>query len=210
VGYGALRGAAGANTGSNNVAVGIETLKFNTTGINNTVIGSLAGNTITTGSNNIVIGSGAQVALATGSNQIVIGAGTASTAYVNAPSWSFSSDKRLKSDIKDSELGLNFIKTIRPVSYYRKDDVNKKTEYGFIAQELEKALENAGSTNNGILSKTANGMFAVRYNDFVPMTIKAVQEQQELIEQLLKTNEKLLKNNQEILKRLEALEKKIK
>ena len=105
-------------------------------------------------------------------------------------------------------MGLDFIKTIRPVSYIRNDDVNKKTEYGFIAQELETALNNAGAANNGILSKTANGMFAVRYNDFLPMTVKAVQEQQVLIEKLQKVNAELMKTNAEILKRLEVLEKK--
>jgi hypothetical protein len=29
----------------------------------------------------------------------------------------------------------------------------KKTEYGFIAQEVEATLNNAGATNNGIISK---------------------------------------------------------
>ena len=129
-------------------------------------------------------------------------------AYVNAPGWATSSDRRLKSDIKDSPLGLDFIKTLRPVSYFRKDDVNRKTEYGFIAQELEIALNNAGSTNTGILGHTSNGMYAVRYNDFLPITVKAVQEQQVVIEALQKKNEELMKINAAIIKRLEALENK--
>jgi hypothetical protein len=77
-----------------------------------------------------------------------------------------------------------------------------------MAQELDEALNLAGITNNGIISKTANGMFAVRYNDFLPITIKAVQEQQLLIEELQKQNAALLKVNEAILKRLEALEQK--
>lgn len=200
---GARTGEA-VTTGSKNTFIGTFSGLALATGIENTFLGYGAGATGNF-SNTICIGNGVNP---TADNDIRIGSGTAGIAFVNAASWSYSSDRRLKSDIKDSELGLNFIKTIRPVSYYRKDDVNKKTEYGFIAQELEKALDKAGSTNNGILSKTANGMFAVRYNDFLPMTIKAVQEQQALIEELQKTNAELMKTNAAILKRLEKLEKK--
>ncbi len=201
-------GSTGA-TITQSVAVGASALisaSNNTT--RNTAIGHSAGSNITSGNDNIVIGANAQVSSPTGSSQIVIGAGTAGTAYVNAPSWSFSSDRRLKADIKDSPLGLDYIKTIRPVSYYRTDDINQKTEFGFIAQELETSLNSAGITNSGILMTTANGMYAVRYNDFLPIAIKAIQEQQEQIEELKQINAALQKANEDILKRLEALEKK--
>jgi hypothetical protein len=199
----------GTGTITQSVAVGSDALRAaRDTSTRNTAIGFSAGSNITTGTDNIIIGTGAQTSSASSVKEIVIGAGTIHTAYVNAASWSFSSDRRLKSDIKDSPLGLNFIKTIRPVSYFRKDDLSKKTEYGFIAQELETALNNAGSINNGILSHTANGMFAVRYNDFLPIAIKAIQEQQVQIEELKKANEELQKMNVIILNRLEALEKK--
>jgi hypothetical protein len=225
VGSNALSGASGASS-INNVAVGDNTItgtgtitqsvavgsdalrSARDTSTRNTAIGFSAGSTITTGTDNIIIGTSAQTSSAASVREIVIGAGTMHTAYVNAASWSYSSDRRLKSDITDSPLGLNFIKTIRPVSYFRKDDLNKKTEYGFIAQELETALNNAGSYNNGILSHTANGMYAVRYNDFLPIAIKAIQEQQDQIEQLQKKNDELTKMNEAILKRLEALENK--
>ncbi len=221
VGYNAL-GSTGV-TITNSVAVGSNALlNANDNTTRNTAIGNAAGSNITSGNDNVVIGANAQVvattgnqiaigsaANATGTYQIVIGGGAAvSGAFINAPSWSTSSDRRLKSDIKDSPLGLDFLKTLHPVSYFRNDDVNKKTEYGFIAQELEIALNNAGSTNSGILGKTSNGMFAVRYNDFLPITVKAVQEQQVQIEELKKANAELLKMNTAILKRLEALEKK--
>lgn len=206
VGYNAMKSSPGYI--SNSVAIGSNALLSAVNATKNTAIGYFAGSNITAGSYNVVIGSDAQTSSAGASREIVIGAaGAASTAYVNAPSWSYSSDRRLKSDIKDSPLGLDFIKTIRPVSYFRNDDVNKKTEYGFIAQELEIALANAGSTNNGILSHTANGMFAVRYNDFLPISIKAIQEQQLQIEALQKKNEELMKVNAAIIKRLEALER---
>jgi len=64
------------------------------------------------------------------------------------------------------------------------------------------------NTNNGIISKDSDGMYGVRYNHFIPMTVKAVQEQQVLIEKLQKDNEQLKAMNEAILKRLVALEKK--
>jgi hypothetical protein len=200
-------GAGSMEQGNNsfNTAVGEEAL-FSASGNNNVAIGHSAART-GAGGNNIVIGSGAPVS---GDNNIVIGSGPVGgqTAIVNAASWGSFSDRRLKSNIIDSPLGLDFIKTIRPVSYFRNNDKEQKTEFGFIAQELDEALKTAGITNNGIIIKTATGMFAVRYNDFLPMTVKAVQEQQALIEALQKQNEELLKANAAILKRLEALENK--
>jgi hypothetical protein len=199
-------GAVEQGNNSFNVAVGSEAL-FSATGNDNVAIGH---NAARTGSvaNTIVIGSGATVA---GSDQIYIGSGAVAsqTAVVNtAMGWASTSDRRLKSNILDSQLGLDFIKTIRPVSYYRNNDSDQKTEFGFIAQELETALNTSGYRNTGILIKTTNDMFAVHYNSFIPMTVKAVQEQQELIEELQKQNEELMKVNAAILKRLEALENK--
>jgi hypothetical protein len=186
------------------------------TATSNVVIGHQAGPTLST-SNNVIIGQGASSGFA---SCIVIGQGAASTAnnhirignsqtLATIPaSWTVISDRRAKSDIKDSPLGLDFIKTLRPVSYYKNNDENKKTEYGFIAQEVEEALINFGDKNNGVVHIDPNGDYSLRYNDIIPLTVKAVQEQQELIEQLKKANAELVKANATILKRLEKLEKK--
>ncbi len=103
-------------------------------------------------------------------------------------------------------MGLNFINKIRPVSYFRKDDVAQKTEFDFIVQELEIAFNEASVDSREIISKTANGMYPVRYNDLLPITIKAVHEQQQQIDELKKANAERTKINAEILKRLEKLE----
>ncbi len=209
VGYQALNSVtdiAGAR-GLWNTGVGYQAGNNITTGKRNTVMGYQAGNTISTGEYNIAIGYNAQVASATGSGQIQIGDSntTSASTYI---AWSLTSDKRWKDNIKDSGLGLDFIKNLRPVSYIRKNDVKGKTEYGFIAQEIEASLIKAGDPNNGIISKDDNGMYSVRYNDFIPITVKAVQEQQAQIDELKKQNEELMKVNAAILKRLEALEKR--
>jgi hypothetical protein len=53
-----------------------------------------------------------------------------------------------------------------------------------------------------------NGDYSLRYNDFISISVKAIQEQQELIEALQKSNAELLKANAAILERLERLEKR--
>ena len=211
-------GAAGAQNVSQSVAIGSFAMQSPTaTATGNVVIGFNAGITLST-SNNVIIGQGAssgfagcvvigQGATATQAGHIRI-AGSGTLLATTPASWTVISDRRAKSDIKNSALGLDFIKTLRPVSYFKKNDENKKTEYGFIAQEVEATLKKAGDSNNGVIYVDPDGNYGMRYNDIIPITVKAVQDQQELIEQLLKTNEKLLKDNQEILKRLEALEKK--
>lgn len=56
------------------------------------------------------------------------------------------------------------------------------TEYGFIAQELESTLHKFDAANNGMISKDHEGMYGVRYNDLLAPMVKAIQEQQSIIE----------------------------
>jgi hypothetical protein len=218
VGWSSLNNAGGsANTalgyeagfnaiGNNNVCIGYQTGRNanNATG-NNTFIGYQAGISAT-GNNNIAIGFNTQVDVAANSNQIRLGDQNILLATTKV-SWTTSSDKRWKDNITNSPLGLEFVKTLRPVSYIRKNDDKHKTEYGFIAQEVETAFQEAGDPNNGIVNKDDAGMYGLRYNDFIAITVKAIQEQQTQISTLLKENEELQKANVAILKRLEALEK---
>jgi len=115
--------------------------------------------------------------------------------------WTTSSDKRWKSDIKQSALGLDFIKSLNPVSYFRNNDEKKKTEYGFIAQELETALNKAGAANNGIISKDDAGMYSVRYNDLLAPMVKAIQEQQAQIDE----QKKMMAEQQKQIEELKLL-----
>ena len=174
-------------TGDYNTASGASALGSNISGNYNTALGNLAGNSITTGSNNIAIGYNAQVAIATGSDQVAIGNANIIRADVQVP-WTTTSDKRWKSDIQPSNLGLEFISKLKPVSYTRNNDESKKREYGFIAQDLEETLNASGAADNGIISKDDAGMYGVRYNDLISPMVKAIQEQQELIKAM---NEKM-------------------
>ncbi|MDG1917369.1 MAG: hypothetical protein P8I29_06080 [Flavobacteriales bacterium] len=60
-------------------------------------------------------------------------------------------------------------------------------------------MEEVGFDNQGFLTQTDQGHYEVRYNDFIPIAIKGIQEQQQQIEEL-KANYKRL------LERLDDLE----
>jgi len=186
-------------TGNRNVAVGTSALYTNTGGSYNTAIGADALLYVTTATNNIAIGYNAQVPVSTTNNQIRMGNASITYAGVQV-AWSVTSDKRWKTDIKPSDLGLNFIKALRPVFYIRENDPGKKTEYGFIAQEVESLLNVSGAANSGLIAKDDEGLLSMRYNDLLAPMVKAIQEQQALIEALQL-------RNKELELRLGALEK---
>lgn len=197
------------SAGHDNSAFGINSLKSNTTGNFNTAYGttSLSSNTIgntnsafgyqslsanTSGSNNTAIGFSAQVPDGTASNQVRIGNINITYAGIQV-AWTITSDRNLKSNISNSNLGLGFISKLRPVSYTRKNDESGKTEYGLIAQEVEETLKQEGAENSAMLTVTDNGEYQLRYNDLLSPMIKAIQE---------------LKAENDILKeRIEKLEK---
>ena len=108
------------------------------------------------------------------------------------------SDKNLKDNITESDLGLSFIKELKPVSYKWKDKT--RTHYGLIAQDVETVLsdiskptadfagfikmepeEEAPKHEENPVTETRYGL---RYNEFIAPLIKAIQEQQTLIETL--------------------------
>lgn len=188
----------GLTTGNSNTTVGSSSGTNITTGSFNTLIGYISGN-VTTGNNNTTLGYSALVPTATASNQVRIGNTAVTYAGVQV-AWSVTSDRRLKSDIKDSNLGLDFIKQLRPVSYIRKNDESKKLEYGFIAQELKETL-NSNGVNSGIISEADDSTLSLRYNDLFAPLVKAVQEQQKLIE-----NQQILIN--QLQKKIDELGKK--
>jgi hypothetical protein len=157
------------------------------TGNNNTALGYLAGDGVTTGSNNIILGYNADVPSGTSNNQVRIGNTAISYAGIQV-AWTITSDRRWKSNITNSNLGLDFIANLRPVSYIRINDENQKTEYGFIAQEMEETLHNSGAENPGMVTIDDKGNYELRYNDLLAPMVKAIQE--------LKTeNDKLKEEN---------------
>jgi hypothetical protein len=193
-------------TASNNTAVGKEALKLCTTGSSNTAVGLHAGATIQSGSNNIVIGNSADVAHDT-SFGIVIGIGfsgadnqfkfgkssnVVSNTFTSDANWSRSSDERIKQDINDDSLGLNFINNLRTVTYRWKpsyeipkqfDDYNEENQkdtevvmHGMLAQEVKQALDKEGVNTFSGWSENDDGMQNISREMFVIPLIKAVQQ----------------------------------
>ncbi|MCM2322687.1 MAG: tail fiber domain-containing protein [Oligoflexia bacterium] len=93
------------------------------------------------------------------------------------------SDARLKTDVKDSDLGLDFINDLRPVSYYWKEG-DPRLHYGLIAQEAEVAVSKAkrsaareNEVKNVIVTHDdETDRYGVRYTELIAPIVKAIQE----------------------------------
>jgi hypothetical protein len=117
--------------------------------------------------------------------RIYSGAETAGVALTaGATSWSTFSDERLKENVEPVENALQSLSGLRTVKYHLKDvdGPEDKKKIGVIAQDLV-----------GVLDEVIDPTFrpgddteymGVRYTELVPVLIKAIQEQQNLIESL--------------------------
>jgi hypothetical protein len=108
------------------------------------------------------------------------------------------SDERAKTDIANAQLGTEFIKSLRPVSYkwieggkrhtgeYDEDNnwiyesvPGQRTHWGFIAQEVKEAVDAAGVDFGGwVLTEKddPDSQQALRYDQFIAPLTKALQE----------------------------------
>jgi hypothetical protein len=88
------------------------------------------------------------------------------------------SDKTLKKDVEGISLGLNAIKSLRPVEYLMLDDVEgTKKHLGFLAQEVQEVIPSS-------VSEMQSGKLGIDKSEIIPVLVKAMQEQQALIENL--------------------------
>jgi hypothetical protein len=84
------------------------------------------------------------------------------------------SDRNEKNNIVASDLGLDYISKLKPVSYNWIKGDNKK-HYGLIAQDIEELGIEFGGLN------IENGKYALNYSEFISPLIKAIQELNEKI-----------------------------
>ena len=99
-------------------------------------------------------------------------------AYING------SDSALKYNIQPLEPSLDIVKQMNPVTFdyqpfYSKDTA---TQTGFIAQDLQILLADK-VYKNGIV-KEGGAYLGVAYENIIPLLVKAIQEQQKIIDQL--------------------------
>lgn len=88
------------------------------------------------------------------------------------------SDLRYKENIKDIQTCLKDIAKLKPVTFNWKKETsfyNPDTQYGFIAQDVEKVFPE-------LINEDNDGYKSINSNAFVPMLVKCVQEQQSIIE----------------------------
>ena len=94
------------------------------------------------------------------------------------------SDQRLKENVRDLDTGLDAIMSVKPRRFDWKEGkgLDKKDDVGFIAQEFETVFPNSVNTSkagaDGIEYKTVN------HGELIPTLVKAIQEQQAMIEEL--------------------------
>jgi hypothetical protein len=215
------------STGYRNTFNGFFSGKTNNTGTYLTCIGNEANVSANGLTNAGVFGADAIV---NASNKIRIGDGAVNT--VEGQGWSLPSDGRFKYNVSENVPGLSFVMRLRPVTYnfdlvkfkshvspnsYRDRELDEKDkarleelkmasnviQTGFIAQEVENAALELGFDFNGIVTpKNDKDNYGISYSLFVVPLIKAVQEQQEMIDELLKTQ-------LEMQKELDALRAKV-
>jgi hypothetical protein len=192
-------------TGNYNTAIGFDALAYNTGGYNNIAIGHNAGtapgspntfNTISIGNDDYLNGY---------QNQAFIG--NTSTGWIGGKvTWSTFSDARIKNSIAEDVKGLDFILKLRPVTYHisnraivrlsgnketpdfpGKYDSEKIKYSGFLAQEVEKAAKESHYEFSGYAApKNQYQLYTLSYEQFVVPLVKAVQDQQKMIEVLKK------------------------
>jgi hypothetical protein len=105
------------------------------------------------------------------------------------------SDETLKEDIRDVEIGVDFLKRIRPISFRWKNIESQhgssnrrvRRHYGFSAQQIESVLTTQNISLNdfaGITKDSETGRYGLRPGELIPILVKAIQELQERIENL--------------------------
>jgi hypothetical protein len=173
----------------------------NTTGNQRTGLGVSANSLGVAFNNSTGVGYNADC---TASNQVRVG-NAAVTSIGGFANWTNVSDSRFKTNVTENVPGLAFINQLRPVTYninvraiddffsghYNERDasLNGPTEKanipysGFIAQEVEQAAQAIGYNFSGIdAPKNPDDFYGLRYAEFVVPLVKAVQEQQAVIE----------------------------
>ena len=205
-------------TGDSNVIIGRSAGDSLTTGSNNTILGMQAGDDVTVGGQNVIIGklnngggTGSSYRTIIGyaldgntDDATLLGRGTTDSQLVHgATSWTAPSDVRLKEEIEDEQIGLDFINELRPVTFRWKKakDVpqemkvhedseqrvmNGKYNHGFIAQEVKAAIDKYDFKDGfDLWSEDDNdGRQRVGEASLIPMLVKAIQELSQEVKQL--------------------------
>lgn len=106
--------------------------------------------------------------------------------YINGTAVS-TSDKRKKKFIKNlPDRFTQFLMKLRPVMFKYKDGTSGRSHAGFIAQEVERAMVEAGVTSEefGGIVIQPNGKYGLRYEEFIAIQTKVIQDLYQKVENL--------------------------
>ena len=207
--------AGKVSTADNNTFVGLSAGQSVTSGANNTLIGAICADSMQTNTEMTAVGYNLAATSQTGrAREIIIGSngtgggsntarfitsGGSATLNIDGSdtSWAAASDSRLKKEVANSTVGLEFIKDLRPVTFkwnaknaiadslpqYDADSSDPvygqgKAHHGFIAQEVKTVIDAHSDVVNGhnIWVEDPNGTQQVAPSALVPMLVKAIQE----------------------------------
>jgi hypothetical protein len=210
-------------TGYGNTAVGYEAANVLTTGTYNTCIGHQASPGAAARNNSIALAGNGN--LPVGADNMVRIGNAAMGSIGGQVGWTTVSDARSKQDVREEVIGIDFIMKLRPVtfaydvdaenevcgisdsvSWNSKYDIEKIRFSGFIAQDVEKAADECGYSFSGVdKPKSEGALYGLRYAEFTVPLVKAVQEQQTLINQ----QAEIIQKQEERILQLEGQMKKV-
>ena len=120
------------------------------------------------------------------------------------------SDVRLKRNVHALSGILKKVMALEPVEYEMiKFNPDHSKSLGFIAQDVKKLFPELVTVTKDKISgyEDLTEVHSLNYNGFGVLAIKAIQEQQVLIDQLKETLSKQQQMNENLVKRIESLEK---
>lgn len=175
-------------TGNSNSAFGYRSLESNSNGNYNSGFGYLAGIDITTGSNVTCVGYDAQPTSSSATNEVTLGNGQVTQLRCNVQTITSLSDARDKKNIRDINLGMNFLMTLKPriFNWDRREwyndkiadgsKMNQTPTAGFIAQELDEAQKSANAEWLNLVLKSNPDRLEATPGNLLPIMVRAIQE----------------------------------
>ena len=106
------------------------------------------------------------------------------------------SDQRLKANIRAMPSLLEKVMQLEPKSYHYISDKTQRSMLGFLAQDVEQVFPNIVYKNT---TDAKTGLYKMDYSAFGVIAVKAVQEQQKIIQDLQLQINELKKQNAEIM-----------
>lgn len=163
-------------SGQQNVVIGANSGAALTTGGANTLVGDNAGGNVSTQNYQIVLGGGSSCALATICGGVTFRFGGTCALYALANgtnTWTAVSDQRLKENVADLALGLDFVNKLQPRTFNWKADETPAA--GFIAQEAAAVVDEYDADYLGFVDKS-NEFMGVGATALIPVLVNAIKE----------------------------------